>query len=143
MRPLHLIASVIIIIPLLTSTIACTGEAKKSEGVPAPSETLITQADGGKTFKVRKGGEITIRLKGNRTTGYSWAVEEADKNVLELIKDVYTPDQPVIPGSGGVRTLTFKAVSVDTVPVRLKYWRPWEGNSSAVKRFGVTIQVSE
>ncbi|MEE9514677.1 MAG: protease inhibitor I42 family protein [Candidatus Brocadiales bacterium] len=132
-----------VIIPLLTSTIACTGETKVSEGLLPPPETIIRQADGGKIFKLRKGDEIVIHLKGNRTTGYSWAIEEVDDNVLGLVNDVYIPDKPVMIGSGGVRTITFKAVLMGASPVRLKYWRPWEGESSVVERFEVTVQVGE
>lgn len=140
MRPLYLSSFVI---ALLTSTIACTGGTKVSEGLLHPPETIVRQADGGKIFKLHKGDEIVIHLKGNRTTGYSWAIEEVDDNVLGLVNDVYIPDKPAITGSGGVWTVTFKAVSVGASPVRLKYWRPWEGESSVVERFEVTVRVGE
>ncbi len=140
LRPLYLST---LIIALLTSTIACTGGTKVSEGLLPPPETIVRQADDGKVFKLRKGDEIVIHLKGNRTTGYSWAIEEVDDNVLELVNDVYIPDKPVLTGSGGVWTITFKAVSVGASPVRLKYWRPWEGESSVVERFEVTVRVGE
>lgn len=140
MRLLHLM---ILTIPLISSTTACTSDAKKSSEMNKPSDIVIGEADSGKSFQMGKGNEITVNLPSNPTTGYSWAIEKIDENVLALVNDVYTPDQPVIPGRGGIQTLTFKAIKTGTAPVELKYWRPWEGNTSIAKRFSVTVRVND
>lgn len=141
--PMRLLYLMILTIQLISSTIACTSDAKKSSETNKPSNVVIGEADNDKSFQIGKGSEITINLPANPTTGYSWAIEKADENVLALINDVYTPDQPVIPGSGGTQTLTFKAIKAGTAPVELKYWRPWEGNTSIAKHFNVTVQVND
>jgi predicted secreted protein len=46
-----------------------------------------------------------------------------------------------LPGSGGVHTFTFTAKHAGTSPLSLKAWRSWEGDSSVVARFSVTVQV--
>ncbi len=66
-----------------------------------------------------------------------------DKKTLELVDSSYTRSFPERIGSGGWRTLTFKAISAGTSPIKLKYWRAWEGDASVVKRFDITVQVND
>ena len=44
-------------------------------------------------------------------------------------------------GGGGTRSFTLKAEHPGIMQVRLKLWRDWEGESSIVERFTVTIRV--
>ncbi len=92
---------------------------------------------------MRRGETVALRLPGNPTTGYTWAVDEVDKKILELMDSSYSRSSPERIGSGGWRTLTFKAIAAGTTPVRLKYWRVWEGDTSVVKRFDITVQVND
>ncbi|MCP4366226.1 MAG: protease inhibitor I42 family protein [Planctomycetes bacterium] len=127
---------------ILTAT-ACGVDAKKSDTRSASAGLKIGEADDGKSFQIGRGGTVTLRLPGNPTTGYTWAVDEIDKKVLELVDSSYSRSSPERIGSGGWRTLTFKAIAAGTTPVRLKYWRVWEGDASVVKRFDITIQVND
>ncbi len=130
---------------LVLSTVACgVGTKKPDKG--APTGLTIGQADNGKSFPLRRGETITIRLPGNPTTGYTWAVDEVDKvgkKTLELVDSSYTRSSPERMGSGGWRALTFKAILAGTSPIKLKYWRAWEGDASVVKRFDITVQVND
>ena len=127
---------------LILSTTACGVDAKKSDK-GAPTGLTIGETDNGKSFQIRRGETIAVRLAGNPTTGYTWAVDEVDKKTLKLVDSSYTRSSPEMIGSGGWRTLTFKAISAGTSPIKLKYWRAWEGDASVVKRFDITIKVSD
>ena len=105
------------------------------------SNITLTDADNGKTIQVQVGAEIMINLKENPTTGYRWAVDQADDKVLPLQSSNYaiTPGGGV--GGGGIRTFTFIAKQPGTVHLQLKQWRDFVGNSSIINRYNVTIQV--
>lgn len=107
------------------------------------SELTITQADGGKLFAVRPGDAIAIRLPENPTTGYQWAIDPGNSEIIEQLESVFSPGSETSIGSGGVRIFTFRAKTPGTVQMRLKKWRSWQGDSSIVERFEVTIQVRE
>ncbi len=128
---------------LILSTTACGVDAKKLDTRSASAGLEIGEADDGKSFQIRRGETIAVRLAGNPTTGYTWAVDEVDKKIMELVDSSYTRSSPERIGSGGWRTLTFKAISAGTSSIKLKYWRAWEGDASVVKRFDITIKVSD
>ena len=101
----------------------------------------LTQADNGKSVEVRPGSIITIRLSENPTTGYRWAVDKIDSDVVVLKSSDYSPAPNTGVGGGGERTLTFEATKAGVAAVHLKLWRDWEGDNSITQRFDVTIQV--
>ena len=101
----------------------------------------LTKDDDGKTVSVTQGDEVVISLDENPTTGYVWAIDKIDDTILALKSSDYSADAP-IPGSGGTRTLTFTTKQAGTSPLQLKDWRSWEGDTSVIGRFGVTITVT-
>jgi inhibitor of cysteine peptidase len=107
------------------------------------SELTLAQADNGKSFAVRPGDAIAIRLPENPTTGYQWAIDQTNSEIIELLESVFSPGSETAIGSGGVRIVRFRAKTPGTVQIRLKKWRSWQGDSSIVERFEVTIQVRE
>jgi inhibitor of cysteine peptidase len=104
-------------------------------------DLILTQEDTGKSFTVYSGDRIAIQLKENPTTGYRWAIDRSDNTILAL----QSSDFAVLPGTGigrgGTRTFTFKAEKSGAVHLHLKQWRGWEGDSSIIGRYDVTIQV--
>ncbi len=106
-----------------------------------PKQLTLTEADAGKTVVARTGDQITIQLAANATTGYSWAIDKTDATVLALQREAYTPYPGGGLGSGGTAVFIFRVQHPGTVHLQLKYWRSWEGDSSIVKRYDVTIQV--
>ena len=104
----------------------------------------------------RCAGEIfSIRLPGNPTTGYSWALVEtpSNKEVKEGSSSCLTlrgathvtdahPDGLV--GVGGHDYLAFEAGGPCKLNVPLHYVRPWEKNTSGdTKSFHVTVLPSK
>ncbi|NTW00974.1 MAG: protease inhibitor I42 family protein [Oscillochloris sp.] len=106
-----------------------------------PTVTL-TQADSGKAISVKQGDTFQINLDENPTTGYRWAMDSQDTQVITLISDTYTTTSSgTMLGAGGTRMLTFQAATTGTIQLKLKLWRAWEGDSSIGQRFETSITV--
>ena len=121
----------------------CMTSAKRPTTEGDMAETVIVQDDQGKTFEVRQGNTISIRLAENPTTGYEWELGAINEQIIELQdSDFSTPPETGI-GGGGTRTLTFKAQSPGTVKIQLKLRREWEPEDAAIDRFEVTIRVRD
>jgi inhibitor of cysteine peptidase len=110
-------------------------------GGGSASNVTLTEADKGKTIDVNQSAEVLFRLKENPTTGYRWAIDQNDDTLLPLRSSNFssTSDAPV--GAGGTRIFTFIAKQPGTVHLQLKLWRAWQGHSSIVERYDVTIQI--
>jgi len=104
------------------------------------ASTSLTSSDNGKTIQVHVGDEIDIALASSPGTGYEWAVEKSDDQLLTLKQSNFSASNSS-PGSGGTETFIFVAKSTGTVTLQLKYWRRFEGNKSITQRFAVTIQI--
>ena len=105
------------------------------------SNITLTEADKGKTIDVQQGTEVLIRLNENPTTGYRWAIDQSDDTVLPLQGSNFASSPSAAVGAGGTRLFTFTANQPGTVHLQLKRWREWQGDSSIIERYDVTIQV--
>ncbi len=105
------------------------------------SKHTLTEADKGKTIEMHQGDRIVIQLKENPTTGYRWAIDKTDDQVLASQNAEFSPTPGTGIGGGGTRTFTFIAKQPGTVHLQLKLWRSWVGDSSIIDRYDVTIQV--
>ncbi len=107
------------------------------------SQLTITQADRGKTFTVRRGDAIAIELAENPTTGYRWAIDKIDSQVLELQNSEFSLPENAGIGGGGERIFTFRTKATGITRLQLKEWRPRSGDRSIVQRFNVTFQIKD
>jgi inhibitor of cysteine peptidase len=105
------------------------------------STITLTQADKGKSITVHTGDEIVIMLPENPTTGYRWAIDQTDENMLIAQTPTFSSTPGGAIGSGGTRTFTFTAKQPGTAHLQLKLLRAWQGDSSIIDRYDVTIQV--
>ena len=99
--------------------------------------TLLNEKDNGQTVDVGVGDMITVRLSENPTTGYRWAVVAAEG--LEQVESSFEKGKAV--GAGGARIFQFRASQPGSHALRLKHWREWEGEISALTRFEARIVV--
>jgi inhibitor of cysteine peptidase len=107
----------------------------------ALAEFALMQADHGTSIEVAPGDIIVIRLPENPTTGYQWTVEQVDADTLALQRTTFSPAPEAGMGSGGGKTLIFKAQKPGTAQIQLKLWRAWAGDASIRDRYHVTVQV--
>jgi inhibitor of cysteine peptidase len=108
------------------------------------STPILTDKD--TTLNISVGKRFVIRLDENPTTGYVWAVD-GQTELLVLQSSDYEPDTPtneqgkVLVGGGGKRSFTFVAQKSGAVTLKLKQWRPWEGDASIVDTFSVPVKI--
>jgi inhibitor of cysteine peptidase len=102
----------------------------------------LTIDDNDKTVSAKVGGQITIELEGNPSTGYTWEEKDVDTSILKQEGEVeFKSSNPGLIGSGGTMTLTFKAVKAGTTALNLIYHRPWETDVKPESTFSVTVVV--
>ena len=102
---------------------------------------VLTPSDNGGSFKLRVGGDAVLQLPENASTGYRWAVDSADTALVEVKEgDSLSTSKAV--GAGGEAQFQIEAKASGTAHVKLKRWRPWEGDSSVVERYEVTFEIS-
>ena len=108
----------------------------------SPNHAKLTIEDNGKTVNAKVGGQITIELEGNPSTGYTWDGKDVDASILKQEGEVeFKSSNPGLIGSGGIMTLTFKAQKAGTTTLNLIYHRPWETDVKPESAFSVTIIV--
>ena len=101
---------------------------------------LLTQTDNDRTAEVHIGGSVRINLAENATTGFRWAIDRYDREILEPVAtESHYPGNAV--GSGGNVSFVFRGKKVGTGEIVLKNWRHWEGDSSVTNRFRVRLRI--
>ncbi len=104
------------------------------------AEVAVTREDNGRVVVVKVGDEISVHFPENPTTGYSWAIDSIDTKRLEANAPTYHGEGVGL-GAGGARTWIFRARASGRARVGLKRWRHWEGDTSVVERFAVTLDI--
>jgi predicted secreted protein len=99
-------------------------------------------SDPGKAIEVASGAQFTLALKGNATTGFTWAADY-DKSLFSMVEDKYVTDsnpQGMV-GVGGTQNLTLKALKAGKGTITCKYARTWESVPAAqTLTFNVTVK---
>jgi inhibitor of cysteine peptidase len=103
----------------------------------------LTGEDNASSVSVPLGEEIVIRIDSNITTGYEWEVAEVNQTVLTYLGSEYEAPDTSLVGAGGTQVLRFEAAAPGESTIALKYWRPFEGDSSIVDEYVVTVTVTE
>lgn len=125
---------------------AAAETAPAADAKAASSRTYeMGRDDNGKTLKVKVGDVIRIKLKSNRTTGYSWALVsgKTDAKVLKAGEIEYAVDEhPAgMVGVGGNDFCTFTALAPGKTDISLGYARPWEKDKEPAQTFKLTVEV--
>ena len=97
----------------------------------------------GSTIDAESGETIQVRLDETPTTGYRWAIEHVDEQVLDAEGSEFQLPANSAIGAAGQRTFVFKARNRGTGRISLRLWREWEGMSSVIDRFEVSVRVEE
>ena len=100
----------------------------------------LTENDDGRSVEVRAGDTVRISLPENATTGYRWAIDRIDQDVIEAVgSEPHYQGKAV--GSGGQVAFTLRAKKTGSGEIVLKNWRHFEGDASVTKRFRVRVEV--
>jgi inhibitor of cysteine peptidase len=124
--------------------VVCAELPALTEAMTELRHPVVTEAENGKAVPVKVGESVEVRLKGNPTTGYLWAVTGLSSNTVEQVGEVeYRRDDAGkrMVGRGGVFVATFKALKPGKTTVRMEYRRPWEKDVTPIETFTVTLDV--
>lgn len=116
-----------------TPTLPPTAETPNPLPEPTDPTQLIT---------VTSGEAFDIVLPSNSSTGYRWhIIPELDENIVQFVEQGYIPEQPVIPGSGGMDIWTFRAVSPGETSIVLGYYPPTsDTNPDETVTFSIQVE---
>ncbi len=121
---------------LAGAAIVCAAQ----DGGASSAKLTLTEKDNDRSVGIRVGDEVEVTLPENASTGYRWATDRTDGEVVDFVST-----QPHYPGgavgSGGWVSFLFRGKSAGTGEIALKPWRSWEGDSSLVARFRVEVRV--
>jgi inhibitor of cysteine peptidase len=99
----------------------------------------LTEADNERTVDLRVGESVRLTLPENATTGYRWAIDRLDRDVVDMAGSDSHYGSGI--GAAGNVTFDFTARKAGSSEIALKYWRHFEGEGSIVRRFSVRINV--
>jgi inhibitor of cysteine peptidase len=109
----------------------------------ASTAAHLSERDNGRTVTLRQGSELTVSLRQNVTTGYSWRVISAGEPVIVQVGEpTFVPDSE-LHGAGGTVTFRFRAAEAGTASLKLAYVRPWEKDAKPAAEFAATIVVEK
>lgn len=101
----------------------------------------LNAGDAGKTINLKGGEVLLIKLEGNPTTGYNWVVTGVDEDILQQQGEPLFKADSLAIGSGGMITLSFKALAAGTTKLQLSYLRSWEKDVAPQETYDVTVVV--
>eukprot|EP00301_Raphidiophrys_heterophryoidea_P027280 c9584_g1_i1.p1 GENE.c9584_g1_i1~~c9584_g1_i1.p1 ORF type:complete len:105 (-),score=28.12 c9584_g1_i1:125-439(-) len=89
---------------------------------------------------ISEGEVLTIEVRGNRTTGYSWTAD-VEGGAPVSVESTYIPDsvQPGVCGAGGKFEFQLKASQKGTHKISFKHGRSWEPEPITTKT--LTLEV--
>jgi inhibitor of cysteine peptidase len=103
------------------------------------SPQVYTESNNGQTVSVAKESMVTINLKENPTTGYSWQVTVSDG--LTIVSDEYIPDK--VPagmvGSGGTHVWKVQPQDAGTFTFHGIYMQPWMNVTGSESTYTLNI----
>ena len=126
-----------IILALLAVMLAAGGACATGQ------EHRFAVSDQNRTVDVALGDTLLLALPENPTTGHLWALDRPEASPVTVLSSEFSRPQADRMGAPGVRSLRLKPTQAGTLQLRLKRWRPWEGDPSVVERFDLTVQVRD
>lgn len=138
-------------VALLLTTSGCTmtqegmgARAERHDREAAQAQTAsaqeVTLEQNGSTIRLPAGGQLTVALAGNRTTGYAWEVASTPANLTagssEYVEDAHAPGMV---GAGGTEKFTFRAARAGQGQLRLQ--QVGAGGRGVAATFAVTVVV--
>ena len=87
-----------------------------------------------------KSDSVTIELKGNPSTGYTWEAVFASENIVEISKDVKYLGAKGMVGAPSMFYFTLSSLSSGSTILTLEYKRTWEEKEPLEKKvYNITV----
>ena len=111
----------------------------------AAGPVTVGKSEANRTIALKPGQELVVRLAGNPTTGYRWAMADGGEPVVAITATpAYKPDAAAqgMVGVGGVETWRFLAFRPGPQRLTFEYRRPWEQNATPAETVSFAIDVT-
>jgi len=129
-----------------TKSSTSTTKTASTGGKPSAAHTVhpgvLTVSDNSRTFDVKRGEGITVKLESNHATGFGWHLGEELGAVIKQEGGPTYMRNTTKSGkvtSGGVETWHFRTAGTGRETVKLEYRRSWENMPERTFRFSVIV----
>jgi len=111
--------------------------------LPAAETVIVNKSFHKREIKVRVGGSIQVELEQLGAAGYTWEIQNLDKEHFEVLKEQTKDPAPPgdITGAPVLKTWLIKAKKAGRAELKLLHYRPWEGEKSASDEFLLKVRI--
>jgi inhibitor of cysteine peptidase len=102
---------------------------------------VLDEAASGRTFDLRIGQVIELRLKQNPGTGFAWQVAQSGAPACRIAEDRFVPPSPASPGRPGTRVWRIEGVAAGICALAFAYARAWETGVPPASTYTLTVRV--
>jgi len=111
--------------------------------VAAFAETVLTEADNGKTVRLKPQKEVIVTLPSNPTTGYSWEmVEQGEDAAVVVVAKEFRASIGASGriGAGGAEHFRLRLLKAGRFTVTFVYRRSWEKEQEPERIFRIILE---
>ena len=101
----------------------------------------LTKSDNGRVVRLHTGDAISLVLPSNAAAGYRWTCDVQENDVVAVEPAEYRSSHTAV-GSAGDETWMIRPRGKGRAVLHWRYWRPWEGESSVIERFELTVDAA-
>lgn len=132
-------ATVLVILAVI-AVVAVGVIALSQTGKTIAASATLGPAEAGSVVALEVGGELTITLPANPSTGYSWVVTALDPALLAQIGEPEYSAESNLIGASGTMTFRFQGTAAGQDSLQLDYLRTWE-DIEPLDTYSVTVNV--
>jgi inhibitor of cysteine peptidase len=104
---------------------------------------IVNKAFNGREIKLRTGSAVQVELEQPGATGFSWEIQNFDKEHFQVLS-VKTDDRKPggdLTGTPVLKTWRIRAVKAGKSNLSFLNYRPWEGEKNAADSFVLNILI--
>lgn len=101
----------------------------------------VNEQQNGTSLEVKQGDIIVVKLQGNPTTGYQWAILPNNDGITELQGEPAYKSGGTALGAGGEYAFKIKAVKTGETTISMQYYRSFEQGIPPIQTFSISVKV--
>ncbi len=109
----------------------------------AAATVVVTKAFNGREIKVRPGGTIRIELEQLGAAGYTWEVQNLDREHFQIlsVRTANSKDKGDLVGSPVLKIWDVRAIRSGKSKLTFLHYRRWEGEKNAADTFILNVRI--
>jgi predicted secreted protein len=138
-----LVATILILFTCCSSPESIEFEFMRDVKVELSYEDFQAQPNYSGSVRLLIGGELTVILYSNPSTGFLWSklAQISNRTVLMQTDHKWLPLTSDRAGAGTQQLWTFKTLKRGSSSIYLEYSQPWEGGTKAHWTFHLTVTI--